>query len=237
MSAWSMGRWMIAASLVLAAGTAACSGSGSPTAPGSDNSSSSSGGSGGSGSPAQGGTASFAVHLTDSPFSDAKALLVTFNAVSVHRADGDSWQTVPFASGSARTCDLKKLNGPTDVLGVGMLPVGKYTQVRLMVSSAKIYFDNASVGSACAPSITAPAGASANVDIPSGEVKLNHEFTLTAPGSTMLLDFDGDKSVRQTGSGNGNSGGGNGNGNGNGGNGGSNTKYMMSPVIRVVSVS
>jgi hypothetical protein len=42
----------------------------------------------------------------------------------------------------------------------------------------------------------------------------------------MLLDFDGDKSIHQTGSGNGN---GNGNGNKNG-------KYMMSPVIRVVSV-
>ena len=42
----------------------------------------------------------------------------------------------------------------------------------------------------------------------------------------MLLDFDGDKSAHQTGSGNGN-----GNGNGN-----KNTKYMMVPVIRVVSV-
>jgi hypothetical protein len=66
------------------------------------------------------------------------------------------------------------------------------------------------------------------VDIPSGEVKLNHQFSVTAGGSTMLLDFDGDQSVRQTG---------NGNSNGRGGsNGGSKMKYMMSPVIRVVSV-
>ena len=70
-------------------------------------------------------------------------------------------------------------------------------------------------------------GRAVSVTIPSGEVKLNNEFTLTSAGTTITLDFDGDQSVRQTGSGNGN-----GNGNGNGANG----RYMMSPVIRVVSV-
>ena len=47
----------------------------------------------------------------------------------------------------------------------------------------------------------------------------------------MLLDFDGDRSIKQTGGGNGN-----GNGNGNGGSGASTASYSMSPVIRVVSV-
>jgi len=235
MSFGSINRGMIAASLAVAALAAACNGNGSPTGPGTDAgasaSSSSSGTSGGSGA-AQSGNGSLAIHLTDSPFTDAKALLVTFGAVSVHRADGDSWQTINFTAGGQRTCDLKRLNGPIDVLGVGSLPAGKYTQVRLVVSSANIYFDNPSAGAACGSSIAPPAGASAAVDIPSGEVKLNHEFTLTTAGSTMLLDFDGDQSIHQTGSGNGN-----GNGKGNGqGNSASNTKYMMSPVIRVVSV-
>ena len=94
--------------------------------------------------------------------------------------------------------------------GVGSLPAGKYTQVRLNVSSAAIYFDAPSVGGPCAPAIPAPAGTSAPVDIPSGEVKLNNEFTVSGTGTTMVLDFDGDQSIRQTGSGNGN---GNGNGN------------------------
>ncbi len=107
-----------------------------------------------------------------------------------------------------------------------------YTQIRLTVSSAAIYFDAPSVGGPCAPQIAPPAGTSAPVDIPSGDVKLNNEFTLASAGTTILLDFDGDQSVRQTGSGNGNAG----NGNGNGGNPNSNTKYMMVPVIRVVSV-
>jgi uncharacterized protein DUF4382 len=129
-------------------------------------------------------------------------------------------------SNAPRTCDLKKLNGPVDVLGVASLPAGKYTQIRLNVSTAAIYFDAPSTGPACAPSITPPGGAFEPVTIPSGEIKLNNEFTLAGAGTTITLDFDGDQSVRQTGGGN---------GRGNSG-GTSSGKYMMSPVIRVVSV-
>lgn len=170
------------------------------------------------------GTGMVVVHVTDSPFSDAKALLVTFSDVSIHSADPGDWKTVPFVSGTSRTCDLKKLTGATDVLGVGPLAAGHYTQIRLTVASAAIYFDNPSATGPCAPQIAPPAGQSAPVDVPSGEVKLNNEFTLTGAGTTITLDFDGDQSVRQTG-------GGNGNGKGN-----ANAKYMMTPVIRIVSV-
>lgn len=207
------------------AGILACGGSANPTAPstpGQTNSDGSNGGSNGGGG--SNGTGTLAINITDSPFSDAKALLVTFSEVKVHSADDDSWQTIPFASGSSRTCDLKKLQGPTDVLGVGTLPAAHYTQVRLVVSSAKIYFDNASSGSACAASIAEPSGKNAPVDVPSGEVILNRQFTITSGATTMLLDFDGDRSVKATG-------GGNGNGNGN-----SSTKYIMTPVISIVSV-
>ena len=98
------------------------------------------------------------------------------------------------------------------------------------MTAANLYFDNRAGAGPCATGIAAPAGASAPVTIPSGEVKLNNEFTVTGRGTTILLGFDGDQSVRQTGSANGN-GNGNGNGNANG-----NARYMMSPVIRVVSV-
>jgi uncharacterized protein DUF4382 len=210
----------IVATIVLTAGAFACSGGDTPVTPSttSNNSTQTGGGT-------TNATAQLSVFLTDSPFSDAKALLVTFSDVSVHSADTGDWKTV---SSTPRTCDLKKLtNSATDVLGVALLPGGKYTQVRLNVTSANIYFDNVSSSATpCAASISAPAGTSATVDIPSGEVKLNNEFTVTGSGTKMTLDFDGDQSVRQTGSGNSN-----GNGNGN-----SNTKYMMVPVIRVVSV-
>ena len=84
-----------------------------------------------------------------------------------------------------------------------------------MVSEAKLYFENPSSGPRCAASFSVPAGRAENLEIPSGEVKLNRQFELKDAGATtILLDFDGDKSVKLTGSG----------------------KYMMSPVISVVSV-
>jgi hypothetical protein len=166
------------------------------------------------------GNGSLTVMLKDSPFSDAKALLVSFSEVNVH-ASGGAWITLPFAGGaSSRTCDLKKLQTATDILGVGPLAAGHYTQLRLVVSSATIYFQNASSGPPCAASIATPAGTNAPVTIPSGEIKLNREFDLASNGGTMiLLDFDGDQSVKLTGNGNSNNG-----------------KYMMTPVIGVVSV-
>jgi len=152
--------------------------------------------------------------LQDSPFSDAKSVLVTFSEVSVHLSGGD-FVTLPFVSGgSSRTCDLKKLVGAQDVLGTGPLSPGHYTQIRLVVSSAVIYFDQASTGTPCAGTIAAPAGGSAPVDVPSGDLRLNREFDLTTAQTTITLDFDGDRSIKQTGNG----------------------KYMMNPVVSVVSV-
>ena len=160
--------------VVAIAVAAACSDNNSPSAP-------------------SAGTGTLSVRLTDSPFSDAKAVLVTFSSVRAHRTDSD-WTTVPFAGGAgSRTCDLKKLQGPSDVLGTGPLPAGSYTQVRLVVQSAALYFDNPSSGPACAPSVPIPAGANAPLEIPSGEVKLNRGFELKEGANmNMLLDFDGD---------------------------------------------
>jgi hypothetical protein len=157
----------------------------------------------------------FHMMIKDAPFSDAKALLVTFSEVSAHASGGD-WKALPFSGGATtRTCDLKKLETSQDILGTGPMAPGHYTQVRLVVTSAAIYFDNPSSGSACAATIAAPAGRNFTVDIPSGEVKLNREFDVPEAGATtMLVDFKGDQSVNLTGSG----------------------TYKMSPVIAVVSV-
>lgn len=188
----------LAAAAVLV--TVACSGSSSPSGP-----------SGASGS----GSATLNLRITDSPYGSAKAVLVTFSEVAAHR-DGD-WLKLPFADGAAtRTCDLKKLqNSAQDVLGTGALKPGQYTMIRLVVSSAKIFFDaSATSPTPCAASIPEPAGASAAFTIPSGEVKLNGVFTLTAAAATtILVDFDGESSIHQAGSG-----------------------YVMNPVVRLVSV-
>lgn len=154
----------------------------------------------------------FRVMLKDTPFSDAKAVLVTFSEVSVH-ASGGGWTTVLT---TPRTCDLKQLQNAQDVLGATTLPAGHYTEVRLTVSSAAIYFENAAPAGACAASITMPEGAkNSSMTVPPGQIILNRPFDVGSSGTiTMLLDFDGDKSINQTGNG----------------------AYMMQPVISVVSV-
>ena len=183
-------RWLLLGLFVSTFGVAACGSS--PTSPDSNG--------------------NFRLMVKDSPFSDAKSVLVTFTGVSAHRSGEGGFTTI---GAGTRTCDLKKLQSSEDVLGAGTMPQGHYTQIRLVVSSAVIYFDNAAAGPACAASITAPAGRSSTVEIPSGEIKLNREFDVAASGATtVLLDFDGDRSIHLTG----------------------NSRYMMAPVIEVVSV-
>ena len=195
---------VLAAAVATALATFACSGdSDSPSSPSSP-------------SAPTGSQGTLNLRITDSPFGKAKAVLVTFSDVSMHR-NGD-WKKVSFADGSTtRTCDLKKLeNSAQDLLGTGPLDAGEYTMIRLVVQSARVYLDNAAVSSTpCAASIPAPAGAVSNATIPSGEVKLNGSFGLAAGGATtILVDFDGESSFTQNGNG----------------------SYMMNPVVRIISV-
>lgn len=161
--------------------------------------------------------------ITDRPYEEATALHVMFTEVKVHRSDGEGgWLSVPFAgdpAASSRTCDLKKLEeGAQDILGVGSLVDGHYTQLRLVVAASHIYFGGVpSLDPACAEMLTPPAGfeSSEALEIPSGEVKLIHPFELISNGTTTIeLDFDGAQSVHETGNG----------------------RHKMSPVIRILSV-
>ena len=165
------------------------------------------------------GSGSLRVMLKDSPFHDASAVLVTFNEVSVHQDTDADFTPLKFAAdATSRTCDLLRLqkDNAQDVLGIGTLDAGHYTQVRLAVAEAKLYLGAPSTGDACGPGLIPPAGTPVPLTIPSGEVKLNREFDVPVGGTTLMsLDFDGDHSIIQTGNG----------------------SYMMKPVIAVVSVS
>jgi hypothetical protein len=164
--------------------------------------------------------------ITDTPFEEATALHVTFTEVKAHRADGaGGWLTVPFAGDPAptsRTCNLKKLEEAFDILGVASLEAGQYTQLRLVVESATLYFGGTATGEAACLTTLAPptegptAVTSHTLEIPSGEVKLIQPFELSSNGTTTIeLDFDGDQSVRQTGNG----------------------RYRMTPVIKILAVN
>lgn len=165
-----------------------------------------------------GPTGSLSITIKDSP-GNAKALLVTFDKVTAHHAEGE-WETLSFAGGAPLfTCDLIRLQNVVDVLGAGTLLAGQYTQLRFVVKEATLYFDNptdpVANPNACAATMTAPAGKNSILEIPSGEVKLNRQFTVPAAGATeILIDFDADRSVVEMGNG----------------------RFRMTPVIGVVSV-
>jgi hypothetical protein len=165
-----------------------------------------------------GQTGSLTVNLKDGPYADAQAMLVTFSGVSAHHAD-EEWQTLAFAGNPAPTtltCDLKRLVNVFDVLGTGQILAGHYTQLRVVVQSAALYSSPTPEGTpACAATMTPPSGLIGNVEVPSGEVKLNREFTIPEGGATkILIDFDGDRSVREMGNG----------------------RFSMTPVIAIMSV-
>lgn len=165
-----------------------------------------------------GQTGSLTVNLKDGPYADARAMLVTFSGVSAHHADQE-WQPLTFAGQPAPTtltCDLKRLVNAFDVLGTGQLLAGHYTQLRVVVESAALYSSpTPETDPACAATMTPPAGLIGNVEIPSGEVKLNRQFTIPEGGATkILIDFDGDRSVHAMGNG----------------------RFSMTPVIAIMSV-
>jgi hypothetical protein len=203
--------WAVLAVLVFAAG--ACSGGplnptggqlGAPTTgvTGNPGGAGDPGGSPSGGQPVESGVGRLTINLTDTPFEEAEAVVIRFEEVMAHRTGG-GWEEVDFADGAdARECDLKKLEGPVDILGADDLPAGKYTQLRLKMVSGVINFDYASEGlDACAPDLVVPEeGLRGTLEVPSGVLHLNHPFTLAVGGeTTILLDFDGDKSISKKG--------------------------------------
>ena len=197
-------RCLLGSSVLLLIGFVACGESNSPTSP--------------SGSGGASGRGTLAVRLTDLPYG-AGALHVTFSEVSAHLSGGGGWQTL-FENGE-RTCDLAQLeNGVAADLVDAELPAGDYTQLRLTVASAALYFGGPGDGP-CGAILTAP-GPAAPVTVPSGEIKLNRPFSLADGGLTsILLDFDGDRSVKEMGNHDGPP---------------EEGRYRMTPVIGVVSV-
>lgn len=152
------------------------------------------------------------VRITDSPYSKAKAVLITFSEVN---ANGTR---LPFSDPSASTwtCDLKKLqNGASDLLATARPSAREYTEIKLVVQSAKIFNDNSAVSpTPCARSIPEPAGASFPMSISASQATVNGSFSLRPDSSiTILVDFDGESSISQSGA-----------------------TYVMNPVLRLVSV-
>lgn len=239
-------RLVSIAALIVALALAAACGSSNPTSPGSTpavgTSSTTSPGTGttGSGPTGSASTGTLRVMLKDNP-ADASAVLVGFSDVSVHRSAGvgtdtGEWRSISTGA-SPVTCDLMKLRAGAapQPLGIGEIAAGHYTQIRLSLAtipltpvptepmSVALYqggtpslSDACVTGDATALAPTGVASEPSPVTVPSGEVKLNHEFDVPAGTKvTIVLDFDAEKSIHKTGNG----------------------TFKMSPVIGIVSVT
>lgn len=123
--------------------------------------------------------------LVDSP-ADFEEVNIAVTKVEVHAAGSDSasgWITL---SDTTATYDLLKLtNGANSIIGDKMLPVGEYTQIRLLIGTgSNVVVDDVSYG----------------LDVSSATgLKLNHNFDIKVDYLYLLtLDFDAAKSVKPT---------------------------------------
>jgi len=121
---------------------------------------------------------------------NATNLWITFTDVLVHKSGG-SWISLPLTGDlPSDTIDvLQFYNGvTTEIVPPVLLEYGKYTQIRLVVESAKIRFDND-------PATDSP------VVIPSGNLKTDKNFTfdpIDPAAADIIIDFDLSQSLAVT---------------------------------------
>jgi hypothetical protein len=140
-------------------------------------------GGGGSGD-ATGGTGTLQMSITDAKPqlpADVTNLFVTFDEVRVHKSGG-GWISLPLVE-APYTIDLLQFQdgNTTELVPPTRLGAGKYTQVRLGVTSATIRFDNGGTTE------------DRTVDVPSGNLKTNKNFVFDVTGDAavdIVIHFD-----------------------------------------------
>lgn len=171
---------------------------------------------GGDSGTAPDGGGTLVVQMHDAPFNDAMAVLVTFSDVSV-RSDDGAMEGLGFEGGGSRTCDLRRLeDGHNEVLASGSPPEGRYTQIRLVIADAQLFFESDTQLPACRANRQNPGGRARAVSVPAAVVTLDREFEVREnTRTTITLDFDGEKSFLE---------------------GGASGLFNLNPVVRVVSI-
>jgi hypothetical protein len=136
----------------------------------------------------QSGTGTLQVNMVDRPASYDQVNIVV-DSVQAHFSNNDSesgWTTL---NRTTTTYDLLKLvNGANALIGSAVLPVGKYSQIRLYVGSGS----NIVVDGVTQPLIT-PSGSQSGI-------KVNVDVTIQQDVTYLLtLDFDANKSIVKSG--------------------------------------
>lgn len=149
--------------------------------------------SGGGGGGTTGGTGTLSMSITDAkPVLPARAtnLFVTFEEVLVHKSGG-SWTPLPLVE-TPYTIDLLQFQdgNTTELVSPTKLDSGKYTQVRIVVSSATIRFDYDDYTE------------DQPVKVPSENLKTDKNFIFNVPDASavdIIVHFDLSKSLVVTG--------------------------------------
>jgi len=133
--------------------------------------------------------------ITDKQVEGLEALNITISKIELHLTGAEDANWIVFLE-EEKSFDLMKLHHLTDLLGEKTLAAGKYTQLRLEVKSASAVID----------------GNSFEVEIPSDELKLAHQFTIDEKKTTeLILDFSSESLIK------------------------AGDKYILKPVIKVLS--
>jgi len=105
----------------------------------------------------------------------------TNETIETNETTTAGWETIVEES---KTFDLIEITGIEEFLGEKTLPTGKYTQIRLEVTDAKITVEDTEN----------------DLKIPSKKFKLIHPFDIEAnKTTTLVLDFDASESVVKAG--------------------------------------
>ena len=106
---------------------------------------------------------------------------MTFSEVRIHKANASNSSGWTSLSIKNQTVDLASLTNVSELLASGNVSLGKYTQIRFVVTKVVGVQAN---------------GTSVTLKVPSGELKTTHPFTVSANHTeTLTLDFDLDHSL------------------------------------------
>lgn len=115
------------------------------------------------------------IYMKDAPLA-VDQILVTITRVYVHQTGGADI----LASQEERTIDLIQLKGQQEFIVDRELDPGKYTEIRIVISSGSVV----------------AGGVTYNLQIPSSEIKIPVQFDIIKDQTTkIILDFDADKSI------------------------------------------
>jgi len=128
------------------------------------------------------GTGMLEVYVTDPPPPKMDKILVDIKNLEIHKTGGN-WTSVAV---DTDPFNLKEIEGIQEFLASQIVEAGRYTQIRFEVNSVKIV-----VG-----------GDNYTAKVPSDKIKIVGNFDVIDNNTTeIILDFNGEKSVIETGKG------------------------------------